>query len=189
MRAQKRKENPRPRLPPRPLSPPGGATLPPGISTRIFAPTPPLHSVAFKGLREILTAFPPPSSQSPQACSLTRCSRESAAASAARPPLSRPSAGREPACLSRPIYHRHTNNTRESAETLPRSPCSHGSRRAEPEERDRACGVGVGAYPRGPPRAHRGFSPALAPAPGAPASPAAGAVTALRAGQSYFYLV
>ncbi|XP_059961212.1 nascent polypeptide-associated complex subunit alpha, muscle-specific form-like [Mesoplodon densirostris] len=47
------------------------------------------------------------------------------------PPTSRPSAGREPACLSRPIYHRHTNNTRESAETLPRSPCPHGSRRTE----------------------------------------------------------
>lgn len=189
MQAQKRKENLRPKLLPRLPLRGGGLVCLQEFLLGSLSP-PPSHSpIAFKGLREILTAFPPPRSQGPQACSLTRCSRESAAASAARPPLSRPSAGREPACLSRPIYHRHTNNTRESTETLHRSPCSHGSRRTEPGERDRACGVGVGADGRGPPRAHRGFSPALASAPGAPASPAAGAVTALRAGQSYFYLV
>lgn len=133
---------------------------------------------AFKELSETLAAFSPPCSLGPQAGSLTRCSRESAAASAARPPsfpVLQP--GREPACLSRPIYHRHTNNTRESTETLPRSLCPHSSRRTKPGKRDRACRMEGGVKGRGVQRAHRRSSPALAPQ--APASLAAGAQSQL----------
>lgn len=86
----------------------------------------PFHTRALKGLRETLAAFPPPSWLGPKAGLITRSSWEPAASSA---PPSSPSAGREPACLSRPIYHRHTNNTRESAETLPWSAGPNGSGR------------------------------------------------------------
>lgn len=95
------------------------ATLPPGISTRLPTPTLPF---AFKGLREILAAFPSPLVAGPAGwlahSRLTGVCRRLQGP----PPPFRPSAGREPACLSRPIYHRHTNNTSESAETLPGSP-------------------------------------------------------------------
>lgn len=135
--------------------------MPPGISTTLPTPTLP---IVFKGLRETLAAFPPPWSLGPKARSLTGVCRRLRGP----PPPSRPSAGREPACLSRPIYHRHTNNTRESAETLPRSPCPHGSRRTEPWSVTAPAGsgwepTGSGCPERtaGPPRSR---PPALPPA-------------------------
>lgn len=152
--------------------------MPPGISSaRFFALTRYTLPTAFKGLRETLAAFPSTLFAGPAGWLAHSLLTGVSHRLRGPPPLSRPSAGREPACLSRPIYHRHTNNTRESAETLPRSPCPHGSRRTEPGKRDRACGVEGAAYWRGPPRAHRRSSPA----PRAPASPAAGAQSQLGA--------
>lgn len=65
------------------------------------------------------------------------------------PPPSRPSAGREPACLSRPIYHRHSNHPRESASPCPGAPArtapdgqSPGSVTATAGRRGKPAGAG-----------------------------------------------
>lgn len=104
------------------------------------------------------------------------------------PPPSRPSAGREPACLSRPIYHQHGNNPRESAGPRPGPPA-----RTAPDGQNPGSVTATAGRRGKPPGSSRPERPArVLPGPGPSSSRQAGcraAGTARRAGQSYFYLV
>lgn len=134
--------------------------MPPGISSaRFFALTRYTLPTAFKGLRETLAAFPPPCSLGPQAGSLTRCSRESAAASAARPPLPvlQPG-GSLHACLDRSITGTPTTPARAQrpcpgppARTVPGGQ-SLGSVTAPAGWKGQPTGAGRPERTAGPPR-------------------------------------
>lgn len=106
-----------------PRSPPGGLLYPVTFTRLVVSPHLIKVVTALKGLRD--TPNLPSTRQAcwarrlALACSLTALGSR---LPSPLPPTPRPSAGRESACLSRPIYHPHTNNTRESAETPLRSP-------------------------------------------------------------------
>lgn len=144
------------------------ATLPPGISTRLPTPTLPF---AFKGLREILAAFPSPLVAGPAGwLAHSRLTGVCRRLQGPPPPSVLQPGGSLHACLDRSITGTPTTPAR-APRPCPGPPCPHGFPADRTLERDRTGGgVGLGASGRGLPRAHR----AAAPAPSAPASPAAG---------------
>lgn len=162
-----------------PAPPRGGSSASRNFCQASCPPPPPSHP---------LTAFPPPYSLGPQAGSLTQLTGVCRRLRSPPPPPSRPSAGREPACLSRPIYHQHGNNPRESAGPRPGPPA-----RTAPDGQNPGSVTATAGWRGKPPGSSRPERPArVLPGPGPSSSRQAGcraAGTARRAGQSYFYLV
>lgn len=171
------------------LAPPGGLLgLQEFLLGSIHTHTNPLHfSIAFKGLREILAAVLHPARRARR---LAGCSRESAAASAARPhpphypPPVLQSGGSLHACLDLSITRTPTTPAR-ARRPYPCPPaCTVPSGQ----------NLGSVTAPKGwgeslQPRAARS-APRVLPGPWRYRQPdCRDTVTALRAGQSYFYLV
>lgn len=152
-----------------------------------LSPTP-IHTRALKGLTETLAAFPPPSWLGPKAGLISQQLTGACRRLRAPPPPVLQPGGSLHACLDRSITGTPTTPARAQRPCpgLPARTVPDGQR-PKPGERDRDCvGGRRGALPT--PRAHRGSSPA--PSPRRSRQPGCqGTVTALRAGQSYFYLV